>query len=171
MRSTLSKIVYGILGIVVCFFPFLVDLFSADKRFPLFTFWFVSFFRPASKNITRRILLEYMSKYYLFCSVVCIVLFFIVAIIWFTKKIKSENEFPLLKAKYSINWIFAVITVFVLQLIYWLIKVEPALEGSTQSYALLGMFLFLLTIGTFLLLPLSIFFPQCFSNVPFFSKK
>lgn len=170
MRSSQSKIVYTILGLLICFFPFIIDLFSKDKRFPTFTYWIASFFRPSNENITRRMIIEFISKYFLFCSIACLCMFLILSVVWFIKKIKSEDDYLYLKKWYASNWILFVFGSFFVQAVYWIFKVEPYLEGVTQSYTLMAVFLVLITLGTFFLLPLSLLFPHYYSNVPFFAK-
>lgn len=160
-----------VVGLLVCYFPFLTDLFSSDSRHPTFSYWFAGLFRPIAP-VTRVIMLEIVSKYFLVASSICLLIYTIFAIRWFVLKTNGPKDYTHFKSvKYPINWIFSLISVFVLQVVYWFFVSVRALVFNPTGFAYLLLFVAIINLSVFLLLPISYFFPPCYSNIPFFSSK
>jgi hypothetical protein len=159
------------LGLVGCFFPLLTDLISGDSRHPTFSYWFAGIFRPISP-VTKKIMLEIVSKYFLVASCICLLIYSIFVIRWFLLKTSNPKDYTAYKStKYPLNWLLSLIFILVLQIVYWFIVMHKSFVFNAIGFTYLLLFLTIINLSTFLLLPLSFFFPSHYSNIPFFSSK
>lgn len=167
----MKKFVYFFVGLIGCFSPFLIDLVSADSRHPTFSYWFAGLFRPIAP-VTKAILMEFVSNYFFVASCICVVIYAIFATRWFLLKTNNSKDYTVFKsAKYPLNWLFSLIAIFVMQTVYWFFAVSKSLAFNGIGYAYLLLFLLIINLSSFILLPLSFFFPSNYSNIPFFSSK
>lgn len=164
-------VAFSVIGLLGCFFPFIIDMLSSDARHPDFSYWIASLFRnipPATKITT----IDTVSKFFFVASIIILVSYVVFFLFWFFKKTNKPSDYTLFKSTtYPVSWLVSFFIAFTLQVISWFVYTNNVIKFNGNGFAYVLISLFAMNIIVFIFLPLSKLFPRHYSNLPFLSSK